>query len=63
MSETLQPLLDKLEQARFTGELRLRFESGHPARAKLIHSLAYSELRRELPTIEQEQERGKVAHD
>ncbi len=63
MSWNLQPLLDRLARARFTGELRVCFEAGQPASAKLIHSLAYSELRRELPTIDQEQERGKVAHD
>ncbi len=61
MSENLQPLLDMLEKAKFTGELRVCFESGQPARAKLIHCLAFSELDRELPTIEQEQELGKVA--
>ncbi len=60
MSEALQPLLDKLAPARFTGELRVCFEGGQPASAKLIHSLAYCELGRELPTIE-EQERDKVA--
>ncbi len=62
MSENLQPLLDKLTKAKFTGELRVCFEEGQPASAKLIHSLAYSELGRELPTIE-EQARDKVAHD
>ncbi len=32
-SESLQPLLDKLERAKFTGELRLRWESGQVASA------------------------------
>ncbi len=63
MIDNLKPLFSKLEQARFTGQLRLCFECGQPTRAKLIHSLAFSELGRELPTVDQERERDKVAHD
>ncbi len=62
MNETLQPLFDKLAKAKFTGELRVCFESGQPARTKLIHWLPFSELGRVLPTIEKGQEREKVAH-
>ena len=56
MSEAIQPLLDKLEKARFTGTLELHFEDGQPTRAKLIHFLAFSELGRTLPTVEPEKE-------
>ena len=56
MSETLQPLLDKLGKAKFTGELHLRYESGQVASAELIHFLPLSELGRELVTIEPEKE-------
>ncbi len=55
MIENLEPLLAKLQQARFTGELRLYFDDGQPASAKLIHSLPFSELGRELPTIEEQE--------
>ncbi len=52
----LQPLLDKLEKAKFTGELHLRFEAGQMASAELIHLLPFSELGRELITVEPEKE-------
>ncbi len=61
MRKTLQPLLDKLQKAKFTGELRVCFEAGQPARAELIHCLPFAELGRELPTIE-EKDRDKVTH-
>lgn len=52
ISETLQPLLDKLGKAKFTGELQLRLEAGQPTSATLIHLLPFSELGRELVTLE-----------
>ena len=55
-NDQLKPLLDKLEKTRFTGELRLRFESGQPPSATLIHLLAISEFRAALPTLEEEKE-------
>jgi hypothetical protein len=54
MEQRLEPLFDKLKKAKFTGELRLRFEVGQPASAMLIHSLPFSEFERELPTVEPE---------
>jgi hypothetical protein len=56
MSEHLKPLFEKLEKARFTGTLSLRFESGQVASAELIHLLPFSELSRELVTVEPEEE-------
>jgi len=49
-------LLEKLARAKFTGELHLRIECGQVASARLEHSLAFSELERELPTLEPETE-------
>ena len=54
MSETLKALLDKLEKAKFTGKLTLRFEVGQVASAELVHFLPFSELERTLPTVEKE---------
>jgi hypothetical protein len=54
METDLDKLLSKLEKARFTGELHLRFESGEIAGAVLEHHLPFSELKRELPTLEEE---------
>jgi hypothetical protein len=54
MAKTLQPLFEKLEKARFTGELHLCFEDGQPASATLIHRLAFAELSdHELVTVEE----------
>jgi hypothetical protein len=49
----LQPLFEKLARARFTGKLILSFEAGQISSAFLQHYLPLSELRRELPTIEE----------
>jgi len=54
--DQLQPLFDKLEKAQFTGDLHLRFESGQVTSAELIHFLPFSELGRELVTVEPEKE-------
>ena len=54
MSEAIRNLFDKLGKAKFSGELHLRFESGLIESAKLEHFLPFSELGRELPTIEGE---------
>lgn len=55
MSETLQPLLDKLEAAKFSGELNVRFDAGQISGGTLIHLLPFSDLLgRELVTIEPE---------
>jgi hypothetical protein len=56
MGEEIDKLLEKLQKARFSGELRLRLESGEIASAKLIHLLALSELSGEIPLIEPEKE-------
>jgi hypothetical protein len=54
--EHLQALLDKLEAAKFSGTLELRFESGQVESAKLEHLLPFSELGRALPCIGPETE-------
>jgi hypothetical protein len=55
MSENLQPLLNKLEKARFTGTLDLHFEAGQVASARLTHFLPFAEIQdRELVTLEPE---------
>jgi len=51
----LQVLLGKLEKAKFTGKLEIRYENGSIAAAELRHHLPYSELGRALPTVEPEQ--------
>ncbi len=54
--DKLQPLLTKLEASHFTGTLELRFEVGQVSSATLIHFLPFSELNKELLTIEPEKE-------
>ncbi len=54
--DELKTLFEKLAKAKFTGELRLRWESGRVAGAELIHFLPAAELGRELPTVENEKE-------
>jgi hypothetical protein len=54
MSETLQSLIDKLERARFTGELAVRFYQGEPKDARLTHCLATAEFAQPLPIVEPE---------
>jgi hypothetical protein len=56
MCESVKPLFEKLERAKFSGELRLTFESGKVASAELRHCLPFSELGRELPALEPEKE-------
>ncbi len=60
MSEILTPLIEKLEKAKFSGELRLRFEAGQVASASLSHFLPFSELGKELPAVEPEKGDVKV---
>jgi hypothetical protein len=50
----IDPLLEKLQKAHFTGELYIRFESGQPASVMLTHFLPLEELDRELVTVEPE---------
>ena len=48
-----QVLIQRLEDASFTGELILRFEAGQMAAAELLHCLATSEFAsKPLPGIE-----------
>jgi hypothetical protein len=47
----LDPLLQKLQKAKFTGSLDLRFEAGEIASARLTHFLPFSELSRQLPGV------------
>jgi hypothetical protein len=54
MSETLQPLIAKLEKAKFTGELAVRFYRGEPKDARLTHALATAEFSQPLPLVERE---------
>jgi hypothetical protein len=56
MSVKFQPLQERLEKAKFTGELYVRFESGQPASVRLTHFLPLEELDRELVTVEPEKE-------
>jgi hypothetical protein len=56
MSEHLKPLFEKLEKARFTGTLSLRFERGEVASAELLHLLPFSQLGRKLVTVVPEEE-------
>ena len=55
MNEAIQNLFDKLEAAKFSGELHLRLESRQIPSAKLEHFLPFSEFGRNLPTIETEE--------
>ncbi len=48
----LQPLIEKLERAGFSGELVLHFYAGQVDSARLTHDLAHSEFRKPLPVIE-----------
>lgn len=50
--ENLQPLLEKLEKARFSGDLVLHFSGGEVESADLNHYLAAAELCKPLPVIE-----------
>lgn len=56
MSEKLNPLLDKLEKAKFTGELHLSFDAGQIQSARISHYLAYSQFKESLPIIEENAE-------
>ena len=56
MSETLQPLLDKLERAKFTGRLIVDFHQGQVRAARLSHYLGWDEFSRSLPSVENEPE-------
>ena len=46
-----------------SGELRLAFEAGEVTSAKLKHYLPFSELDRELPTIEPEEEQRQATNN
>ena len=50
--KALQSLFSKLEKVKFSGKLRLTFEGGKVSSAELRHYLPFSELGRELPTVE-----------
>jgi hypothetical protein len=54
--EALTPLLEKLQKAKFSGDLILHFSGGEVESADLRHYLPISELKRHLPTIEDEPE-------
>ncbi len=52
--DDLQPLLDKLKSAKFTGTLELRIDNGEIAWAKLQHCISRSEFSKPLPVIDSE---------
>jgi hypothetical protein len=54
MEKDINPLLAKLAAAKFTGTLELRLESGQLTSARLEHFLPFSELGRQLVTVEPE---------
>jgi hypothetical protein len=52
MSATIAPLIERLEQAKFSGKLTIRFTSGTIVSAILKHRLSKDEFRSPIPIVE-----------
>jgi len=55
-SEGITALMERLQKAKFTGTLELRYSSGEVVAAELHHLLAHAEFQtRPLPVVEAEE--------